>query len=115
MTNISKFIGQTRGKSSLRYVDGVREAGDNLCHFFDRHRVLDSQEGPRRPLVILAFDESHVLTDTPKHSEWTLFSEFRRALRVIVDLQIFSLFLSTAGRLHLFSTKRISDPSTRVS
>jgi hypothetical protein len=66
-------------------------------------------------LVILAFDESQILTDNPKDQDWTLFSELRRSLREIVDLPIFSLYLSTAGSFHLFSPDIKSDPSSRVT
>lgn len=56
---------------------GVTEAGKELCQFIDPHSLLDSNNGPRWPLVILAFDKSHVLMDNPKRSGWTLFSELR--------------------------------------
>jgi hypothetical protein len=95
--------------------DGVKEAGERLCRFIDPDRLLDSGEGSRRPLVILSFDESHILTDIPKRSRWTLFSELRRILREIIDHPIFSLFLSTAGKFHLFSPEIRSDPSGRVT
>ena len=94
---------------------GVKEAGEELCRFIDPHRLLDSEKGPRRPLIILAFDESYILTDNPKRCNWTLFSELRRTLRGIVNHPIFTLFLSTAGRFHLFSPEIHSDPSRRVT
>ena len=79
--------------------------------------MLDSRKGPRRPLVVLAFDESQVLTDTSKNSGRILFFELRRTLRELVYLAIFSLFLSTAGIfLPRPSPSEIrSDPSTRVA
>ena len=77
--------------------------------------MLDAKKGPRRPLVILAFDESHILTDYPKYSGWTLFSELCRTLQGIVKQPIFTLFLSTAGRFHLFSPRIQPDPSGRVT
>jgi hypothetical protein len=95
--------------------DGVEEAGERLCRFIDPDSLLDSSEGSRRPLVILSFDESHILTDIPKCSGWTLFSELRRILREIIDHPIFSLFLSTAGRFHLFSPEIRSDHSNRIT
>ncbi|KIL66156.1 hypothetical protein M378DRAFT_10426 [Amanita muscaria Koide BX008] len=54
------------------------------------------------PLVVLAFDEAHVLSvekhqvDTGYFSE---FSELRRALRALNELPIFSVFLSTSGKI----------------
>ena len=93
---------------------GVEEAGELLCRFVDPHGLLDSAKGPRRPLVILAFDEAHSLTDNPSNTVWKFFWELRRVLRQIHDLAIFSLFLSTAGRFHLFSPDIHSDPLNRV-
>jgi hypothetical protein len=93
----------------------VNKTGELLCKFIDPQGVLDSDEGSRWPLVILAFDESHILTDNPKDRNWTLFSELRRTLREIVDRPIFSLYLSTAGSFHLFSPDIKSDPSSRVT
>lgn len=94
--------------------DMVSEAGQKHCQFVDPHGLLGSATGSGRTLVILAFDESHILTDTPKDTVWTLFSELRRTLRGVIDFPIFSLFLSTAGRFHLFSPEIRSDPSNRI-
>jgi hypothetical protein len=59
---------------------GLQEVGEMLCRFIDEHRVLDSDKGPRRPLVVLAFDEADTLTDNPPEQEhWNLFSD--RTLR----------------------------------
>ena len=44
----------------------VNKTGELLCKFIDPRGVLDSDKGSRWPLVILAFDESHILTDNPK-------------------------------------------------
>src|SRR5579863_3623877 len=95
--------------------EGVKEAGERLCRFIDPHSLLDSDKGSRWPLVILAFDESHILTDIPKRCNWSLFSELRRTSRGIVNQAIFALFLSTAGKFHLFSPEIQSDPSRRVT
>ncbi|KAI9512364.1 hypothetical protein F5148DRAFT_1008366 [Russula earlei] len=90
-------------------------AGENLCRFIDENQILDSKEGLRRPLIILAFDEAHILTDRPdEQNDWNLFTELRRILREIKDLPIFSLFLSTAGRFHKFSPEIRFDPSARA-
>lgn len=116
MTDISKFeIDDKQAQETNTPRRYIKDSGERLCKFLDRGGVLDSSTGPRRPLVILSFDESHVLTDTPKTGGWTLFVELRRTLREIVGFPIFSLFLSTAGRFHLFSPEIRSDPSTRVS
>ena len=94
---------------------GVLEAATSLCDFIDEHKLLDSARGPRQPLVVLAFDEAHILTDNPPgQTEWNLYSELRRILRQIDDLPIFSLFVSTAGRFDKFSPVIHCDPSARA-
>jgi hypothetical protein len=75
--------------------------------------VLDSIKGPRHPFVILAFDESHTLTDTPRDESRSVFSELRRVLGELVDLPIFSLSLSTSSilpgdRIRPFPSRRKS-------
>ena len=101
-----------------RYVSkskGVQEAGEMLCRSIDEHRVLESDKGPRQPLVVLAFDEADTLTDNPRwQKHWNLFSELRQVLQQIQHLPIFSLFLSTAGRFDKFSLDIPSDSSARV-
>jgi hypothetical protein len=84
--------------------EGLKDVGEDLCLFLDEDNVLNSENGPRRPLVILAFDEAHTLTDNlPNQEEWNLFTDLCRVLQQINHLQIFSLFLSTAGGFHKFS------------
>ena len=101
-----------------RYVDEERkkieDAAEKLCRFIDPHKALDVGEGPRWPLVILAFDESHILTEFPEHCDWTLFSELCCMLQVIGNRPIFSLFLSIVGSLVQNSPEIKSDPSSRV-
>jgi hypothetical protein len=57
-----------------------------------------------------------MLTDILEGQLWSLFSELCRALCILVELPIFSLFLSTAAKFRLFSpeTRTQSDPSSRV-
>jgi hypothetical protein len=67
------------------------------------------------PVVFLEFDEAHPLAaacipDT-KH---THFSELRRALRMLHEAPVFSLFLSTTGEISQFNPHRSVDPSARV-
>jgi hypothetical protein len=94
--------------------EGVAEAGLKLSRLIDPKQLLDSAKGPRHPLLILSFDESHILTDIPKNQSWTVFSELRRVLCELVHFPIFSLFLSTAGKVLSFSPVIESDPSLRV-
>jgi hypothetical protein len=103
----------------LKDGDVIAKAGKLLAKFIDPDSLLDRDEGsPRRPLVIFAFDEAHILTDnSPTKNRATrsnLFSELRRILRQTSDHAIFSLFLSTAGRFNLFSPEISSDPSRRI-
>ncbi|KAH9991140.1 hypothetical protein BJV77DRAFT_554959 [Russula vinacea] len=116
MRNSESVTGKGKGSPSrYRSENGVvEEAGELLCRFVDPHGLLDSAQGPRRPLVILAFDEAHSLTDKPLNTSWNFFLELRRILRQVHNLPIFSLFLSTAGRFHLFSPEIRSDPSNRA-
>jgi hypothetical protein len=98
---------------------GIEDAGNLLAQFVDPDNFLDRDKKlPRRPLVIFAFDEAHILTDNPpiknRATKWNLFSELRRILRQTSDQAIFSLFLSTAGRFNLFSPEISSDPSRRI-
>ncbi|KAI9507727.1 hypothetical protein F5148DRAFT_1376382 [Russula earlei] len=94
--------------------DNLQRAGERLCRFIDEHKVLESHKGPRRPLVVLAFDEAHVLIDNPQSQKsWNRFLELRRILREITDLPIFSLFLSTAACFNPISPEIPSHPSAR--
>jgi hypothetical protein len=94
----------------------VQETGEERCRFIDPNSLLDANQGPHRPLVILAFDDSHILTDNPKSGVWTLFSELRRTLRGIVNQAIFTLFLSTAGRCYVLpEIQSKSDPSCTIT
>ncbi|KAF8494140.1 hypothetical protein F5888DRAFT_1848288 [Russula emetica] len=100
-----------------RYVsegEGWQEAGYRLCRFIDEHYFLDPKNGPRRPLVVFAFDEADALTENPPNKDWNLFSDLRRVLRQIDEFPIFSLFLSTTGRFDKFSPEIRSDPSARA-
>jgi len=55
-----------------------------------------SENGLRRPIVIIAFDDAHQLTDLGYDDQnWTVLSELRHALRELYEQPIFTLFLST--------------------
>jgi len=82
---------------------GVLEAGTRLKNFVDEHHDICSEvEGTEWPLVVLAFDEAHILTEFPVDGGWTIYSELRRCLCQLLDLPIFTLFLSTAGKFRPF-------------
>jgi hypothetical protein len=78
--------------------------------------ILDPSKNLREELlVILCFDEAHGLTiDIPGQKSFTRFSELRRALRVIDGHPVFSVFLSTAGKLEVFSADPTYDKSARL-
>lgn len=99
----------------------VRNAGGILGRFVDERQVLfkevlEEYTVGRRPLLILAFDESQGLTDVPEGRSWSLYSELRRCLSETVGLPIFILFLSTAGKFPSLLTAKIAGlllPRTR--
>jgi len=96
----------------------LEEAAEKLCRFVDPLGLLDRAKGPRRPLVVLSFDEAHLLTDNAEDldSGPNLFFELHQVLQQIHKHPIFSLFLSTAGRFNLLSgcPQIQSDLSNRV-
>jgi len=82
-----------------------------------------SSSTSQEPLIILAFDEAHTLTQVAPTAQvaiqgliiaQTPFSHLRRVLRSIRDCRIFSLFLSTTGKITQFTSPRELDPSNRV-
>jgi len=94
---------------------GVFKAGTKLKNFIDKRNDEHAvNNGMRRPLVVLAFDEAHILTEFPVDGGWTIYSELRRCLCQLVSLPMFTLFLSTAGKFRLFSPDRPDDLSSRV-
>jgi hypothetical protein len=66
------------------------------------------------PQVVISWDESHSLLVPVGQEEWTGFSELRRALRMIRELPIISVFLSTNGKFYEFSPAAEYDPSFRL-
>jgi hypothetical protein len=68
----------------------------------------------KRPILILAFDEAHILTESVHDRNWSIYSELRRCLSQLDTLPIFTLFLSTAGKFRLFSPERPSERSKRI-
>jgi hypothetical protein len=92
----------------------VRIVAKALNKFVDPRGLLNSEKW-RRPLVILSFDEPHVLIDGAKEGEWSMFSELRRILQRLDGIPFFSVFLSTAGNFRLLSPDIKNDPSNRVA
>ncbi|KAH7908174.1 hypothetical protein BJ138DRAFT_1158281 [Hygrophoropsis aurantiaca] len=77
------------------------------------------EEVKEHQLVILAFDEVHTLIKD-QHSKlgqqevWTNFTELIRALRYLNDLPIFSVFLSTNGKIAMSADPRGSEPPSAM-
>jgi len=96
----------------------LEEAAKRLCQFVDPKGLLDRAKGPRRPLIVFAFDEAHNLIDIPSKFGLVcnLFYELNLVLQQIHKHPIFSLFVSTAGRVSLLpaSPPYLSDLSNRV-
>ena len=68
------------------------------------------------PVVVLAFDEAHTTTQRQQAAgaEWSVFNELRHALRRLHGLPLFSLFLSTTGKISQFTSAIDEDLSKRV-
>lgn len=99
------LIGSTDGET-------VKSAAERLLELLDPSRSIRKH---KKPLVVLCFDESHVLTEATGEGTPTRFTVLRRALRTIVDLPIFSLFLSTIpGKLDQFASLPQKEPSSRL-
>ena len=94
---------------------GILEVGTRLKNFIDEHNNICSEvKGTEWLLVILAFDKVHILMESLVDRGWTIYSELRHCLCQLIDLPIFTLFLSTAGEFHLFSLNRSDDLSSWV-
>lgn len=101
----------------FRDMKKLEEAAERLCRFVDPQGLMDRAKGPRRPLIVFAFDEAHILIDGPSNFGLVcnLFDELNLILQQIHNHPIFSLFVSTAGRVLLpASPPYLSDLSNRV-
>jgi hypothetical protein len=123
----------------LAGIQSVHDAArklENTCRYLDSHENSPSLKGDdsarptvpsssfsQEPLIILAFDEAHTLTQVAPEAEvaiqgiiiaQTPFSHLRRVLCSIRNHSLFSLFLSTTGKITQFTSPRELDPSNRV-
>ncbi|KAH9828946.1 uncharacterized protein C8Q71DRAFT_891689, partial [Rhodofomes roseus] len=90
----------------------VKTSAEELIRFLDPWK----KARPDEPLVILCFDEAHMLTmSVAGEYDWTRFSELRRVLRMIVGWPIFTLFLSTVGKLEQFVPLPQQETSGRLA
>ena len=76
-------------------------------------RNVGTEPEDRMPLVILAFDEAHTLTDREGDREvaWSNFSKLRHMLCALHRFPLFSLFLSTMGKISQFMSAKDEDVS----
>lgn len=74
----------------------MQQAGEELIDFIFPSKVIFKENGLRRPLVILSFDDAHQLADVFRR-ESIMLSELRRVLSELNGKPIFGLFLSTAA------------------
>ena len=68
------------------------------------------------PTLLLTFDEAHAIAkmNTTNGIQWSQFSALRRALRAIRLFPVWSLFLSTTGKLEQFAPAPVLDDSNRI-
>ncbi|KAK2464489.1 hypothetical protein APHAL10511_003468 [Amanita phalloides] len=80
------------------------------------HDESKAPEKKSNPFVILAFDEAHTITQRHPGAteEWSIFNELHYALRHLNDLPLFSLFMSTTGKIFQFTSPTEEDLSKRV-
>ena len=84
--------------------------------------ILNPNEDPQLlsrvpPMVILAYDEAHILCDEKYNAlndTWSNFSEFRRIHRYLNKYPIFSVFLSTSGKIQDLTPPPQHDKSKRL-
>jgi hypothetical protein len=75
-----------------------------------------SREDPVSTDVFIAFDEAHPLAwPFSEGSTQSNFVELQRAFRVFSTAQLFTFFLSTTGKVSLFTPPRGYDASNRMN
>ncbi|KZT12589.1 uncharacterized protein LAESUDRAFT_689269 [Laetiporus sulphureus 93-53] len=95
------------GDACLRLMNVLKQA--------DERKKKEERCGA--PYLILAFDEAHAMTTqvtSPTGEAWSAFYELRAALRSLMSYGVFSLFLSTTGRISQFLSPRDQEFSMRL-
>ena len=74
------------------------------------------QPSNQSPVIILAFDEAHQLTEVQGNAEkpCSRFGELRRNIRKLKSLPILPLFISTVSKISDFTPAPKQDMSTRI-
>jgi hypothetical protein len=72
--------------------------------------------GDDEPLVVVEADEAHTMTMRRSHPphQWSNFGQLRLAMRSMNKCSLFSLFLSTTGKVTQFTPSKDKDLSGRV-
>ena len=97
----------------LTSIDVVKAAKhlENILRNYVNHDV--NFPLPDGCFVTLAFDECHHLASPQAGRSWSALSELRHALRLIILYPVFTIFLSTSGKLRFLSLDLSMDPSSR--
>jgi len=91
--------------------DDLLTAADRLVTAVSSQRNAESIG----PDIVLAFDEAHVLSKKSGNIDTSAFLGLRQALRKMQKVNIFTVFLSTTGKIRDFVTPPKDDPSGRLS
>ncbi|PSS05427.1 hypothetical protein PHLCEN_2v3851 [Hermanssonia centrifuga] len=109
------LVGSAMGKAGTEdeFPDGIlghiTEVAEALMRFLD-----PTNQCRGLPLAVFCFDESQSLTDPVANVPWTRFSELCRGFRCLRNLPFWAVFLSTAGKFHLFPPEKRYGSSTPV-
>ncbi len=95
-------------------LSGEQQNSPTLPNF--RQKKTSGHAKDDGPLIILAFDEAHTLTERKNtySTQWSHFSELRHALRSLHRFSCFSLFMSTTGKISQFTSAPTEDFSLRI-
>jgi len=91
------------------------DAASAVIHFLASPKANQKLDA-LSPVMILAFDEAHQLTEVQGNAEklWSKFGELRRNIRKLRTLPIFSLFISTVSKISDFTSAPKQDMSARI-
>ncbi|EDR02266.1 uncharacterized protein LACBIDRAFT_295447 [Laccaria bicolor S238N-H82] len=89
-----------------------------LCDFLKKLYIRpDGENADEVPLIILAFDEAHTIAErkgSENEEQWSVIYQVRQLLRSFRTLSVFSLFLSTTGKISEFTPAAEYDLSKRI-
>ncbi|KAF8345733.1 hypothetical protein F5887DRAFT_154644 [Amanita rubescens] len=101
-------------KNTQNYIFSPAVSCQQLVKSLKDRKQATKTEGDY-PLVILAFDEAHTLTDREEtgYATWSNFSVLRHVFRSLYYFPLFALFLSTTGKISQFISPD-EDTSRRI-